>query len=115
MPFSLLQALAGQGRRSGKGLGMDGRLMADLAGDQGRCRDGSAGSSASSASTTQFTGNDATYIGSADLAGALDLRAYNGWSQQRTALISQLSNVASAVYPGRQLLPGDRRPAHRRT
>ena len=43
--------------------------------------------------TTQFTGNDTAYLGSADLAAALD-SCVNGWSQQRTALISQLSNVA---------------------
>ena len=43
--------------------------------------------------TTQFTGNDATYLGSADLAAAFD-SCVNGWSQQRTALIAQLANVA---------------------
>ena len=43
--------------------------------------------------TTQFTGNDATFLGSAELATALD-SCVNGWSQQRTALIAQLGNVA---------------------
>ena len=43
--------------------------------------------------TTQFTGNDGTFLGSAELAAALD-SCVNGWSQQRTALIAQLANVA---------------------
>ena len=43
--------------------------------------------------TTQFTGNDADFLGSAALASALD-SCVNGWSQQRSALISRLSNVA---------------------
>ena len=71
---------------------MDGRLMADLA--RIRQVSGRLGwIEREFSDTTQFTGNDATYIGSADLAGALD-SCVNGWSQQRTALISQLSNVA---------------------
>ena len=91
MPFSLLQAPADQAR-SGKGLGMDGRLMADLA--RIRQVSGRLGwIEREFSDTTQFTGNDATYLGSADLAAALD-SCVNGWSQQRTALISQLSNVA---------------------
>ena len=71
---------------------MDGRLMADLA--RIRQVSGRLGwIEREFSDTTQFTGNDATYIGSADLTGALD-SCVNGWSQQRTALISQLSNVA---------------------
>jgi len=42
---------------------------------------------------TQFTGGDGAFLGSADLAAALE-SCVNGWSQRRTALISQLSNVA---------------------
>ncbi|MGH3279423.1 MAG: hypothetical protein ACRDNW_09825 [Trebonia sp.] len=42
---------------------------------------------------TQFTGGDEAFLGSADLAGALD-SCVNGWSQARTALISRLTNVA---------------------
>jgi hypothetical protein len=91
VPFSLLQAPAGYAR-SGKGLGMDGRLMADLA--RIRQVSGRLGwVEREFSDTTQFTGNDATYLGSADLTAALD-SCVNGWSQQRTALISQLSNVA---------------------
>ena len=71
---------------------MDGRLTADLA--RIRQVSGRLGwIEREFSDTTQFTGDDATYIGSADLAGALD-SCVNGWSQQRTALISQLSNVA---------------------
>jgi hypothetical protein len=43
--------------------------------------------------STQFTSNDSTFLGSAELAAALD-SCVNGWSQQRTALISQLASVA---------------------
>ena len=43
--------------------------------------------------TTEFIGNDAAFLGAADLASALD-SCVNGWSQQRSALISRLSNVA---------------------
>ena len=71
---------------------MDGRLMADLA----RIRQVSARLGwveREFSDTSQFTGNDAAFLGSADLAAALD-SCVNGWSQQRTALISQLSNVA---------------------
>ena len=71
---------------------MDGRLMADLA--RIRQVSGRLGwIEREFSDTTQFTGTDATYLGSADLAAALD-SCVNGWSQQRTALISQLSNVA---------------------
>jgi hypothetical protein len=71
---------------------MDGRLMADLA--RIRQVSGRLGwIEREFSDTTQFTGNDATYLGSADLAAALD-SCVNGWSQQRTALISRLSNVA---------------------
>jgi 2-keto-3-deoxy-L-rhamnonate aldolase RhmA len=42
---------------------------------------------------TQFTGGDGVFLGSADLAAALQA-CVNGWSQRRTALISQLANVA---------------------
>jgi len=42
---------------------------------------------------TQFTGADGVFLGSADLAAALE-SCVNGWSQARTTLISQLSNVA---------------------
>ena len=71
---------------------MDGRLMADLA--RIRQVSGRLGwIEREFSDATQFTGNDATYLGSADLAAALD-SCVNGWSQQRTALISQLSNVA---------------------
>jgi hypothetical protein len=71
---------------------MDGRLMADLA--RIRQVSGRLGwVEREFSDTTQFTGNDGAYLGSADLAAALD-SCVNGWSQQRTALISQLSNVA---------------------
>ena len=71
---------------------MDGRLIADLA--RIRQVSGRLGwIEREFSDTTQFTGNDATYLGSTDLASALD-SCVNGWSQQRTALISQLSNVA---------------------
>jgi hypothetical protein len=71
---------------------MDGRLIADLA--RIRQVSGRLGwVEREFSDATQFTGNDATYLGSADLAVALD-SCVNGWSQQRTALISQLSNVA---------------------
>ncbi|HEX3955350.1 MAG TPA: hypothetical protein VHZ03_01825 [Trebonia sp.] len=71
---------------------MDGRLIADLA--RIRQVSGRLGwIEREFSDTTQFTGDDATYLGSADLASALD-SCVNGWSQQRTALISQLSNVA---------------------
>jgi 2-keto-3-deoxy-L-rhamnonate aldolase RhmA len=43
--------------------------------------------------TTQFTGGDAVFLGSSDLAAALD-SCVNGWSQARTALIAKLGNVA---------------------
>src|SRR5580693_3359547 len=71
---------------------MDGRLMADLA----RIRQVSGRLGAVErefSDTTQFTGNDGTFLGSAELATALD-SCVNGWSQQRTALIAQLANVA---------------------
>ncbi|HEY1820711.1 MAG TPA: hypothetical protein VGG83_12355 [Trebonia sp.] len=71
---------------------MDGRLIADL----GRIRQVSGrlgGVEREFSDATQFTGDDAAFLGSADLAAALD-SCVNGWSQQRSALISQLSNVA---------------------
>jgi hypothetical protein len=71
---------------------VDGRLIADL----GRIRQvsGRLGWIAREFSdTTEFTGNDAAFLGAADLASALD-SCVNGWSQHRSALISQLSNVA---------------------
>ena len=90
MPFSLVKA-GGLGKIR-KGLGMDGRLIADLA----RIRQVSrrlGWVEREFSHTTQFTGNDATYLGSADLAAAFD-SCVNGWSQQRTALIARLANVA---------------------
>ena len=90
MPFSLVKA-GGLGKIR-KGLGMDGRLIADLA----RIRQVSGRLGAVErefSDTTQFTGNDGTFLGSAELATALD-SCVNGWSQQRTALIAQLANVA---------------------
>lgn len=71
---------------------MDGRLMADL----GRIRQvsGRLGQVEREFSdATQFTGANGAFLGSADLAAALE-SCLNGWSQPRTALISQLSNVA---------------------
>jgi hypothetical protein len=71
---------------------VDGRLMADL----GRIRQVSArlGQVEQEFSdATQFTGANGAFLGSADLAAALE-SCVSGWSQQRTALISQLSNVA---------------------
>ena len=68
------------------------RLIADL----GRIRQVSGrlgGVEREFSDATQFTGDDAAFLGSADLAAALD-SCVNGWSQQRAALISQLSNVA---------------------
>lgn len=68
---------------------MDGRLMADLA--RIRQVSGRLGwIELECSDTTQFTGNDATYLGSADLAATVD-SCVNLWSQQRTALISQLA------------------------
>jgi hypothetical protein len=71
---------------------VDGRLVADL----GRIRQvsGRLGSVEQGFShETQFTDGNGAFLGSADLAAALE-SCVNGWSQQRTALISQLSNVA---------------------
>jgi hypothetical protein len=71
---------------------VDGRLIADL----GRIRQVSGRLGwieREFSDTTEFAGNDAAFLGSADLASALD-SCVNGWSQQRSALISQLSNVA---------------------
>jgi 2-keto-3-deoxy-L-rhamnonate aldolase RhmA len=71
---------------------MDGRLMADL----GRIRQVSARLGwveREFSDSTEFTGGDGAFVGSADLAAALD-SCVNGWSQARTALISQLANVA---------------------
>jgi hypothetical protein len=71
---------------------VDGRLIADLA--RIRQVSGRLGwVEREFSDTTQFTSNDGAFLGSVDLAGALD-SCVNGWSQQRTALISQLSNVA---------------------
>jgi hypothetical protein len=71
---------------------VDGRLIADLA--RIRQVSGRLGwVEREFSDSTQFTGNDGTFLGSAALAAALD-SCVNGWSQQRTALISQLSNVA---------------------
>jgi hypothetical protein len=71
---------------------VDGRLIADL----GRIRQVSGRLGwieREFSDTTQFTGNDAAFLGAAELASALD-SCVNGWSQQRSALISRLSNVA---------------------
>jgi hypothetical protein len=71
---------------------VDGRLMADL----GRIRQVSARLGwveREFSDATEFTGGDGTFLGSADLAAALQ-SCVTGWSQRRTALISQLSNVA---------------------
>jgi 2-keto-3-deoxy-L-rhamnonate aldolase RhmA len=71
---------------------VDGRLVADL----GRIRQVSVrlgGVEREFSNETQFTGGDGAFLGSADLAAALD-SCVNGWSQRRTALISQLANVA---------------------
>jgi hypothetical protein len=71
---------------------VDGRLIADLA--RIRQVSGRLGTVEREFSdTTQFTGSDATFLGSAELATALD-SCVNGWSQQRTALIAQLAGVA---------------------
>ena len=71
---------------------MDGRLMADL----GRIRQvsGRLGQVEREFSdATEFTGGNGAFLGSADLAAALE-SCVGGWSQRRTALISQLANVA---------------------
>jgi hypothetical protein len=71
---------------------MDGRLVADL----GRIRQVSARLGQVErefSNETQFTGGDEAFLGSAGLAAALD-SCVNGWGQRRTALISQLANVA---------------------
>jgi hypothetical protein len=71
---------------------VDGRLIADL--DRIRQVAGRLGwVERQFTDTTEFTGNDAALLGSADLAAALD-SCVNGWSEQRSALIAQLSNVA---------------------
>jgi hypothetical protein len=71
---------------------VDGRLRADL----GRIRQVSARIGRVErefSGTSQFTDGDGAFLGSADLVAALEA-CVSGWSQQRTALISQLSNVA---------------------
>ncbi len=71
---------------------MDGRLVADL----GRISQVSGRLGwieREFSDSTQFTGGDEAFLGSADLAAALD-SCLNGWSQARTALIAQLKNVA---------------------
>lgn len=71
---------------------MDGRLMADLGRiSQVSGRLGWVEREFSDAS--QFTDGDGTSLGAADLEAALQA-CVTGWSQQRTALIAQLSNVA---------------------
>jgi hypothetical protein len=71
---------------------VDRRLVADL----GRIRQvsGRLGSVEQEFSDeTQFTGGDGAFLGSAGLAAALE-SCVSGWSQRRTALISQLASVA---------------------
>ena len=71
---------------------MDGRLMADL----GRIRQVSARLGQVErefSDATEFTDGNGAFLGSADLSAALE-SCVSGWSQRRTALISQLSNVA---------------------
>ena len=71
---------------------MDGRLRADL----GRIRQvsGRLGQVERGFSdATGFTGLDGAFLGSGPLAAALE-SCVTGWSQQRSALIAQLSNVA---------------------
>ena len=71
---------------------MDGRRMADL----GRIREVSARLGwveREFSDATQFNGADGAFLGSAEVAAALE-SCVNGWSQARAALISQLSDVA---------------------
>jgi hypothetical protein len=71
---------------------VDGRLKADL----GRIRQVSGRLGAVEqefSDATRFTGGDGAFLGSADLAAALE-SCVTGWSQQRTSLMSQLANVA---------------------
>lgn len=71
---------------------MDGRLVADLV--RIRQVSGRLGwIEREFSDTTQFTGGDEAFLGSADLAAALD-SCVNGWSTARAALISQLGHVA---------------------
>jgi hypothetical protein len=71
---------------------VDGRLIADLGRiSQVSARLGSVEREFSDA--TQFIGGDEAFLGSADLATALE-SCVSGWCKQRTALIAQLSNVA---------------------
>jgi hypothetical protein len=71
---------------------VDGRLVADLA--KIRQVSGRLGwVEREFTDTTQFTDGDAAFLGSADLAAALD-SCVNGWSQARTALIAKLGDVA---------------------
>jgi hypothetical protein len=75
-----------------KGLRVDGRLMADL----GRIRQVSSRLGwveREFSDASQFTDSGEAFLGSADLESAM-AACVTGWSQQRTALISQLSNVA---------------------
>jgi uncharacterized protein (DUF1501 family) len=71
---------------------MDGRLMADL----GRIRQVSSRIGwveQQFSDSSQFTDGDGVFFGSTDLEAAL-AACVTGWSQQRTGLLSQLSNVA---------------------
>jgi hypothetical protein len=71
---------------------MDGRLIADL----GRISQVSGRLGwveREFADASQFTDGDGVVLGSADLESSLQA-CVTGWSQQRGALISQLSNVA---------------------
>jgi hypothetical protein len=73
-------------------LRVDGRLMADL----GRIRQVSSRLGwveREFSDGSQFTDGDGTSLGAADLQAALQA-CVTGWSQQRAALIAQLSNVA---------------------
>ncbi len=71
---------------------MDGRLMADL----GRIWQvpGRLGwVEREFAAASQFPDGDGAFLGSVELASAVGA-CVSGWSQQRAALVSQLSNVA---------------------
>ena len=71
---------------------MDGRLMADL----GRIWQVSGRLSWAErefSDTAQFTDGDGAFLGAADLAEALQA-CVAGWSEERSALIYRLSNVA---------------------
>ena len=71
---------------------MDGRLMADL-GRIWQVPGRLSWVEREFSDASQFTDGDGAFLGSVDLAEALEA-CVTGWSQQRAVLFSRLSNVA---------------------